>query len=128
MNVDDKVVDFEMARLGELSAQLTLVQTQTTDSQAKLALRNNMTEVMTSPLINGMKAEIAKLEGKVQEASQIMGAGPPAAAAHAGRAGHAAQPPGRETRRHHQLDQHHLRGGQEPCQRTLRRRAAQSAR
>jgi chain length determinant protein EpsF len=74
----DESLDFETARLNDISAQLTLVQGQTTESQNKRgASRDTVAEVMASPLINGLKADIAKLESKIQESSANLGPGHP---------------------------------------------------
>lgn len=74
----DERTDYETAKLGELSSQLTTVQGETTDSQSKRAGRSDtVAEVMQSPLINGLKADVAKLESKVQEMSVNLGANHP---------------------------------------------------
>ena len=71
----DERTDFETARLNELSSQLTLVQGQTTDVANKRgASSNSVAEVMASPLINTLKANIAAQEARVQEASANLGA------------------------------------------------------
>jgi protein tyrosine kinase modulator len=55
------------------------VQGQTTDSQSKRNSRGDtVAEVMQSPLINGLKADIARLEAKVQETSVNLGVNHPA--------------------------------------------------
>jgi polysaccharide biosynthesis transport protein len=71
----DERLDFETARLNEISAQLTGIQAATTDSRSKRALSNNdsVAEVMQSPLINGLKADIARLEARLTEASVNLG-------------------------------------------------------
>ena len=71
---DDRL-DYESAKLSETSSQLTGVQGQTTDSQSK---RNNakadtVAEVMQSPLINGLKGDIARLEAKLTESNINLG-------------------------------------------------------
>lgn len=72
--VGSEQVDYEMARLTELSTQLAQVQAQTTDSQSKRnASRDTVAEVMQSPLVNGLKADIARLEAQVQQAAATMG-------------------------------------------------------
>lgn len=75
----DERMDFETAKLNETSSQLTGVQGQTTDSQSK---RNNtkadtLAEVMQSPLVNGLKADIARLEAKLTESKVNLGANHP---------------------------------------------------
>ncbi len=69
-------LDFEMAKLNDLSAQLTQVQSQTSDSHSKsksAAGSETLTEVMQSPLINGLKSDIARLEAKLQESNINLG-------------------------------------------------------
>lgn len=74
----DERVDYETTKLSEISSQLTVVQGQTTDSQSKRNSRGDtVAEVMQSPLINGLKADIARLEAKVQETSVNLGANHP---------------------------------------------------
>lgn len=71
----DERLDFEMAKLNETSSQLTGVQGQTTDSQSKRqsAKADTVAEVMQSPLINGLKADIARLEAKLTESNVNLG-------------------------------------------------------
>ncbi len=74
----DERTDWETARLNDLSAQLTTVQAQTTESQGKRGPgRDTVNDVMQSPLINGLRGDIAKLEGKVQEGAAYLGANHP---------------------------------------------------
>jgi polysaccharide biosynthesis transport protein len=70
----DERLDYETAKLGEVSSQLTKVQGETTDSQSKRNSRGDtVAEVMQSPLINGLKADVARLEAKVHEMSVHLG-------------------------------------------------------
>ena len=71
----DERLDYETAKLNETSSQLTQIQAQTTDSQSKRqnAKADTVAEVMQSPLINGLKADIARLEAKLQEGNVILG-------------------------------------------------------
>jgi len=71
----DERLDFETAKLNETSSQLTGVQGQTTDSQSKrINLKaDTVAEVMQSPLINGLKADIARLESKLTESNINLG-------------------------------------------------------
>lgn len=74
----DERVDYEVAKLGQISTQLTTVQGETTDSQSKRNVRaDTVAEVMQSPLINGLKADVARLEAKVEESSINLGANHP---------------------------------------------------
>jgi len=69
-------LDFETAKLNELSTQLTVVQGQTSDSHSKrksAAGSETLAEVMQSPLINGLKSDIARLEAKQQESNVNLG-------------------------------------------------------
>ena len=71
---NDERMDYETAKLGAISTQLTEVQGITTDSQSKRSGRTDtVAEVMQSPLINGLKADIGRLEAKVQEADVKLG-------------------------------------------------------
>jgi len=73
-SVDEKV-DFEVAKLNETSSQLTTIQGQTTDSQSKRgsSKADTIAEVMQSPLINGLKADIARAEAKLTESNGNLG-------------------------------------------------------
>lgn len=75
---DNQGLDFETARLNDISAQLTVVQGQTTESQSKRgASSDTVADVMQSPLINALKTDILKLEAKIQESSSNLGPGHP---------------------------------------------------
>lgn len=71
----DERLDYETARLNEISSQLTGIQAQTTDSQSKRSSTkaDTVAEVIQSPLINGLKADIARLESKLMESSGNLG-------------------------------------------------------
>lgn len=72
----DERLDYENAKLNELSSQLTLVQAQTSDSRSKSKSAGGsetLAEVMQNPLINGLKADIARLEAKLQESNINLG-------------------------------------------------------
>lgn len=71
----DERLDYETAKLNETSSQLTGIQGQTTDSQSKRqnAKADTVAEVMQSPLINGLKADIARLDSKLQESNVNLG-------------------------------------------------------
>ena len=75
----DERLDGETAKLNDTSAQLTVIQTQTTDSQSKRLSKNpdTIAEVMQSGLINNLKAEIARIEAKLQESSGNLGSNHP---------------------------------------------------
>lgn len=71
----DERLDYETAKLNEISSQLTALQAQTTDSQSKRQRNGSDTvaEVMQNPLINGLKSDIARLEAKLDESSINLG-------------------------------------------------------
>lgn len=74
----DERVDYETAKLGQISSQLTAVQGETTDSQSKRNARGNtVAEIMQSPLINSLKGDIARLEAKVDENNVNLGVNHP---------------------------------------------------
>ena len=72
---NDERVDFETAKLNETSSQLTSIQAATTDSRSKRARAdgNTVAEVMQSPLINGLKSDIARLEARLIESGVNLG-------------------------------------------------------
>jgi polysaccharide biosynthesis transport protein len=68
-------VDMETQRLNELASQLTMVQGQLTDvANKRKASASAVSETMSSPLINSLKADIARQEARIQEASANLGA------------------------------------------------------
>lgn len=74
----DERVDYETAKLAQISTQLTSVQGETTDSQSKRNGRGDtVAEVMQSSLINGLKSDIARLEAKVNENNVNLGVNHP---------------------------------------------------
>ncbi|MBN9132028.1 MAG: chain length determinant protein EpsF [Nitrosospira multiformis] len=69
-------LDYEVAKLNELSTQLTLIQAQTSDSSSKRKAAEDpdtLSEVIQSPLINSLKSDIARLDAKLQESSAYLG-------------------------------------------------------
>ncbi|MFZ3142327.1 chain length determinant protein EpsF [Polaromonas sp.] len=74
----DERVDYETAKLAQISTQLTTVQGETTDSQSKRNGRGDtVAEVMQSPLINNLKGDIARLEAKSEENNVNLGVNHP---------------------------------------------------
>lgn len=75
ITTSDARLDYETAKLNEISSQLTALQAQTTDSQSKRQRGGSDTvaEVMQSPLINGLKSDIARLEAKLDESGINLG-------------------------------------------------------
>jgi chain length determinant protein EpsF len=75
---NDDRVDYEAAKLAQISTQLTTVQGETTDSQSKRNARGDtVAEVMQNPLINSLKTDVSRLEAKVQELSVNLGVNHP---------------------------------------------------
>lgn len=69
-------LDYENNKLNELSAQLSVVQTQSAESASKqksAAKAETLADVMQSPLINQLKADIARLDAKLQESNVNLG-------------------------------------------------------
>ena len=74
----DERVDYESAKLAQISSQLTAVQGETTDSQSKRNARGDtVAEVMQSSLINSLKADVARLQSKVDENNVNLGVNHP---------------------------------------------------
>ena len=75
----DERLDFETAKLNETSSQLTAIQAATTDSQSKRQRSDgeSLAEVMQSPLINGLKADIARQQARLTEAAVNLGVNHP---------------------------------------------------
>lgn len=72
----DERLDYETAKLNEISTQLTIAQGQTADSASKQKSAggsDTLVEVMQNPLINNLKADLARLEAKHQETSVNLG-------------------------------------------------------
>lgn len=71
----DERLDYETTRLNEISSQLTQIQAQTTDSRSKResGASDTVAEVIQNPVINGLKADIARLEGNLKESSANLG-------------------------------------------------------
>ncbi|MBL8376618.1 MAG: chain length determinant protein EpsF [Burkholderiales bacterium] len=69
-------LDFENNKLSELSMQLSAVQAQTADSASKQksgAKADTLAEVMQNPLLNQLKADIARLEGRLKDSNVNLG-------------------------------------------------------
>jgi polysaccharide biosynthesis transport protein len=73
----DERLDFENQKLNELSAQLTVAQAQGADAASKQKLigagADTVKEVIENPLINNLKADVARLESKLKELSGNLG-------------------------------------------------------
>lgn len=71
-------LDVEMARLNELSSQLVLAQSQTYDStsrrtQLSKGAPSESPEILSNPLIQGLKSQLVQAEAKLSDASQMLG-------------------------------------------------------
>ena len=75
----DNRLDVEMAKLNDISAQLTALQSMSTEARSKRGASRQevLAEVMQSPLVQTIKADISRLEGKIGESSVIYGAAHP---------------------------------------------------
>ncbi len=72
--VGEEMGDHEMARLTTLATQLAQVQAFNTDAQSRRGVqRETVADVMQSPLVNGLKADVARLEGQLQQAAATLG-------------------------------------------------------
>ncbi len=74
--ITDERLDSETAKLSDLNTQLTISEATSADVRSKLSSRGNtenMPEVTQSPLISNLKADITRLEGKLQEAGGNLG-------------------------------------------------------
>jgi chain length determinant protein EpsF len=71
----DGRLDIENARLAELSSQLVAIQALRQDSQSRQRVIDpeSMPEVLQSPLIQGLKGELAKAEAKLQDVASNVG-------------------------------------------------------
>src|SRR6266850_1922961 len=72
----DERLDSETGKLNDLSAQLTVVQGQTAEARSKQrsgSAANTLPEVVQNPLINTLKADIARQEAKLQELAGNLG-------------------------------------------------------
>ncbi len=72
----DERLDYEVGKLNDLSAQLTLIQAQTSESSSKRKAVENpetLPEVIQNPLVNSLKSDIARLDAKLQESNIYLG-------------------------------------------------------
>lgn len=72
----DERLDFENNKLNELSMQLSAVQGQTADSASKQksgAKPDTLAEVMQNPLLNQLKADIARLDARLKDSNVNLG-------------------------------------------------------
>jgi chain length determinant protein EpsF len=72
----DERLDIETAKLNDLASQLTIVQGQTNDALSKQrsgSASSTLPEVTLNPLVQNLKADIARHEAKLQEMSSNLG-------------------------------------------------------
>ncbi len=74
----DERLDVENARLNELSSQVVISQAIVADSssrqtQAQGGSNDKMQEVLNNPLISGLKADLSRSEGRLQELNNRLG-------------------------------------------------------
>jgi succinoglycan biosynthesis transport protein ExoP len=70
----DERLDIETAKLNDLATQLTIVQGQTNDARSKQRSGSStLPEVTLNPLIQNLRADIARHEAKLQELSSNLG-------------------------------------------------------
>jgi succinoglycan biosynthesis transport protein ExoP len=74
IGIKDETLDAETAKLAELSSQLTAVQAQTVDAHSKQRSASGaLPEVMGNAVIQGLRADIARQEAKLKDASGNLG-------------------------------------------------------
>jgi succinoglycan biosynthesis transport protein ExoP len=74
--MDEQRVDYEKAKLSELSQVLTSVQAQTSDSSSKRqssGSSDTLSDVMQNPVVVSLKSDINRLESKLQDSSVNLG-------------------------------------------------------
>ncbi len=72
--VRDEQVDTEMAKLRDLSAQLTVLQNETRDTLSKQRSgSDSLPEVMQSSVVQALRGDIARQEAKLQETAANLG-------------------------------------------------------
>ena len=74
----DERLDVETARLSELSSQAVLLQSLASESSSRQAQTRSgqaerMQEVLNNPVISGLKVDLSRAEGKLQELSSRLG-------------------------------------------------------
>jgi len=78
IGIRDESLDAETARLAQLAAQLTAVQTAAVEANSKLRSDGDvLPEVMQNTLVQGLRADIVRLEAKLRDAAGNFGANHP---------------------------------------------------
>lgn len=78
--ITDERLDSEIGKLSDLNTQLTIIDSTSADTRSKIsasANTENLPEVMSSPLIYNLKADINRLESKLKELSINLGSNHP---------------------------------------------------
>ena len=78
--ITDERLDSETEKLSDLNTQLTIIEATSADTRSKISASSNaenLPEVMLSPLIYNLKADINRLESKLNEASINLGSNHP---------------------------------------------------
>jgi chain length determinant protein EpsF len=74
---NDERLDIESARLNELSSQLVALQAISADSASRTAQAganaDRMQEVLSNPFVSGLKSELSRQEGRLQEFNSRLG-------------------------------------------------------
>ncbi|QEL65393.1 putative exopolysaccharide biosynthesis protein [Oryzomicrobium terrae] len=76
----DERLDYETNKLNELSTQLSMAQNQTADLMTRQrtgSASDTLNEVVQSPLINGLKIDLARLESKLKDTAVNLGTNHP---------------------------------------------------
>lgn len=75
----DNRLDFEVEKLNDLSRQLTQLQSLVTQGQSKRQSGRSETtvEILQNPVVNELKVQIARLEGKLIESNSTLGTNHP---------------------------------------------------
>ena len=70
----DERLDVETSRLAEISSQLVMAQAQTFDSTSRQKQSSDaLPEIMNSPVVQGLRADIARAESKIAELAEKVG-------------------------------------------------------
>lgn len=78
IGIRDENLDAETARLAQLAAQLTTVQTEAVEAKSKLRSGGDaLPEVMQNAVVQGLRADIVRLEAKLRDAAANFGANHP---------------------------------------------------
>jgi len=78
--ITDERLDSETEKLSDLNTQLTIIEATSADTRSKISESSNaenLPEVMLSPLIYNLKADINRLESKLNETSINLGSNHP---------------------------------------------------